>query len=193
MLDYVIVSTNNDQFIAAQDEDLKKYFLRRPDEICGPEARGYTYVKHAIEHIQTVHRVHCTHFVSLPPTGPLRRPDDIDLAVELLLSDPEIDSVTSMTKVNQMYHGLKQKVVDPNGLLRAYLEDEKNNSTYQQLPEVLVRNCSIYASKVDVLENKSMIGPKCKPYMMPQEYSIDINEMIDFEFAEFLYKKHNKL
>lgn len=60
---------------------------------------------------------------------------------------------------------------------------------YKQLPDVYVRNCAIYASRVSVLEEQSMIGEKCRAYMMPVEFSIDINEMFHFEMAEYISLK----
>ena len=62
-----------------------------------------------------------------------------------------------------------------------------------ELPDIYVRNCSVYVSKKDVVYNyNQIIGKEMKGYIMPPERSLDINEEIDFEFAEFLYQKMNK-
>lgn len=189
-LDFHYVSTNNDTFITEISAELESYFIRRPDDLCHSQSRGYTYVQHALGIHEVITGVKPTHFVSLPPTSPLKTSEDIDRAIELLLSNPETDSVTSMVPVNHVYHGFKQKRVTDSGYLEAYFEEENGRTTYDQLPALYVRNCAIYASKVSVLEGKSMIGEKCIPYHMPAEYSVDINEMIDFEIAEFLFKKY---
>lgn len=189
-LDFLYVSTNNDNFISELPTEFKSYFIRRPDELCNSQARGYTYIRHALEIHESNIGLKATHFVSLPPTSPLKTSEDIDRAIELLLGNPETDSVTSMVPVNQVYHCFKQKKVNGSGYLEAYCEEENGRSTYNQLPALYVRNCAIYASKVSVLENKSMIGERCIPYHMPVKYAVDINEMIDFEIAEFLFKKY---
>lgn len=189
-LDFIYVSTDNDEFIARQPSELKNYFIRRPDRLCHKKARGYTYVKHAVEYLKESEGVQATHFVSLPPTSPLKRPVDIDNSIDILLSNNQIDTVTSMVPVNQVYHGLKQKVVGEDGCLQPYYEAENDMSTYMQLPKVYVRNCAIYASHIGVLEEQSMIGQRCIPYFMPSEFFVDINEMLDFELAEYLFKKY---
>ena len=61
-----------------------------------------------------------------------------------------------------------------------------------ELPDIYVRNCSVYVSKRCVLQLQSDYWKEMKGYIMPPERSLDINEEIDFEFAEFLYQKMNK-
>lgn len=38
-----------------------------------------------------------------------------------------------------------------------------------------------------------MIGKDCRAYIMPPQGSVDIDDMIDFEYAEYLHLKRNKL
>lgn len=189
LIDEVVVSTNNRRFVGSLPSELQQYFLFRPEELCASNQPGYTYVKHALEECERRSKMTFTHFVTLPPTSPLRKISDIDSALKLLLEDNSFDSVTSMTKVNHMYHGIKQKGVREDGTLYSFFEEENGRTSYQDLPNLVVRNCAIYASKVDIIKGKSMIGPKCRAYMMAPERSIDINEPIDFEFAEYLKNK----
>lgn len=187
-LDRIIVSTNHKDLPSLIPTTLLEYFITRPEAICHSKARGYSYVKHAIEHCKQAYKEEFTHFVTLPPTGPLRISKDIDNCIEKLLKE-NCDTVTSMVEVNMMYHGIKQKEIVENDTIKPFLIEENGRAAYYQLPKVYVRNCAIYASKIEVIEKESMIGADCRAYIMPPERSIDINEMIDFEFAEFLHKK----
>ena len=51
---------------------------------------------------------------------------------------------------------------------------------------IFVRNCSVYASKTKIIDRGKIIGDNCKGYEMPSHRSVDINNMSDFYFAEFL-------
>lgn len=53
-------------------------------------------------------------------------------------------------------------------------------------------NASIYIWKRDIIlnENSLFLG-KTGLYVMPEERSIDIDTELDFEFVEFLMRKHN--
>jgi CMP-N-acetylneuraminic acid synthetase len=55
-----------------------------------------------------------------------------------------------------------------------------------ELPEIYVRNCSVYATRRESIERGQVIGEDCRGYVMPRERSLDINDEVDLEFAEFL-------
>ena len=44
----------------------------------------------------------------------------------------------------------------------------------------------VYATRRHVVEQGLIIGSDCRGYVMPRERSVDINDPIDFLFAEFL-------
>ena len=188
LINRIIVTGNHKNLSSIIPHEYIQYFITRPEEISHDKARGFTYVNHVLNYCKANYKEDFTHFVALPPTAPLRTAKDIDNCISILI-EKDCDSVTSMVEVNMMYHGIKQKTIKSDGTITAYLEEEKGRSAFHELPKVYVRNCAIYASKVGVLENNAMIGPNCKGYIMPPERSVDINEMIDFEFAEFLFKK----
>jgi CMP-N-acetylneuraminic acid synthetase len=48
----------------------------------------------------------------------------------------------------------------------------------------------VYATwRRDLDTRPDVIGQKSLAYLMPPERSVDVNEWLDFEFAEYLYKK----
>jgi CMP-N,N'-diacetyllegionaminic acid synthase len=55
------------------------------------------------------------------------------------------------------------------------------------LPELYVRNCSVYVTRRSVIERGALLGPDCRGYLMPRERSLDINDNLDLLFAEFLF------
>jgi len=189
LLSEIVVSTdlkNPRQEFDAMD---LRYIIKRPDNLCGDLAKGYTYVQHALQYLRDVKNLEFEYFVVLPPTAPLRSTKDIDACIQILLKN-DVDSVTSMVEVNQMYNPLKLKTIT-KGRIQPYYEEENGRTAYYELPKAYVRNCAVYASKVSVLEGESLIGKICMPYIMPPERSIDINEPIDLEVARCLVERNS--
>ncbi len=125
--------------------------------------------------------------VILQPSSPLRTSEDIDASIQLLLDNPDADSAVSVVKLDHMVHPLKLKTLEGNEL-RPFLEDEAGRFAAQDLPDVYVRNCAVYATwRRDLETRPDVIGQKSLAYLMPPERSVDINEWVDFEFGEYLY------
>lgn len=69
--------------------------------------------------------------------------------------------------------------------------DLKNQPRSQDLPDIFALNFAIsIISKEKMISQKNVVGSK--PYIFPMdiEESTDIDNIIDFEFAEYMYKKN---
>jgi len=81
------------------------------------------------------------------------------------------------------------KVIDEGWNLKNFIEGGENYSRRQDLPKVYILNGAIYIAKWEVLKkDKSFYERKCIPFVMSKEKSLDIDNPLDFEFAEFLMK-----
>ena len=125
--------------------------------------------------------------VILQATSPFTLPEDIDGTIDLLLSSGA-DTAVSVMRVDHAVHPVKLKTMSGDRLL-PYLEEERGRMAAADLPEVFVRNCSVYATRRAVIESGRIIGDDCRGYMMPRERSLDINEPFDLELAEFLLSR----
>jgi CMP-N-acetylneuraminic acid synthetase len=61
-----------------------------------------------------------------------------------------------------------------------------------ELPTIYVRNCSVYVTRRRVIDAGQVIGDDCRGYVMPRERSLDINEELDLQFAEFLLARRSE-
>jgi CMP-N,N'-diacetyllegionaminic acid synthase len=165
--------------------------IKRPAEISNDESPAIDYLRHGLEFLEKNQAFDMV--VILQPSSPLRCSSDIDATIRLLIDNPDADSAVSVVKVDHMVHPYKLKTMQQYELL-SFIEDEAGRFASHELPDVFVRNCAVYVSWRKDLENRNdVIGNKSLGYLMPAETSVDINEMLDFEFAEFLYvKRHQK-
>jgi CMP-N-acetylneuraminic acid synthetase len=126
------------------------------------------------------------HFLQTHSTNPLMRAATIDKAIEkyLEIMDKGYDSLFSVTR-------LQTRLYDTNG--RAINHNLNELIRTQDLPPVYEENSCLYIfSRESFWKKKRRIGEKPLMFEIPREESWDIDEGIDFEIAEFLYKKLSK-
>ena len=183
------VSSDSDDVLNIAKQYRNVHALKRPAEISDDLSPAIDYVRHAL--ITLEQDISFDVVVILQPSSPLRSSVDIDSTIELLLQHPEADSAVSVVKVDHMVHPYKLKVMENRQLL-PFIEDEAGRFAAQNLPDIYVRNCAVYATwRKDLETRNDVIGKKSMGYIMAADTSVDINDNLDFEFAEFLYaKKH---
>ena len=75
--------------------------------------------------------------------------------------------------------------------LKKIISNKKNISARQLDPKVYDMNASIYIwNREGFFKYQKIINPKTIYYIMPKFSSIDIDDKIDFEINELLYKKY---
>lgn len=133
--------------------------------------------------------------VHLRPTTPLRKPDWIDRAVEMLESDPEADSVRSVCETP--IHPCKMWKNDPPYLSPLIeLEDirEPYNMPRQALPEVFWQTATLDVVRSSTLKRRgSMTGSRILPFFIPPELAVDIDVLRDFDQAEAVMRREKDL
>lgn len=162
--------------------------ILRPEELASDTAPAIAYVRHALA---TVAPETFDAFCIVQPSSPLTLPEDIDGTVRLLV-ESGADTAVSVVELDHAVHPVKMKVMDGDKLL-PFLEDERGRMAAHELPRVFVRNCSVYVSKVSVLDRfGSVIGGDQRGYVMPPERSVDINVELDLTIAEVLLGKSGR-
>lgn len=182
---------NSDSELAEKITERYKYdkieFLRRPDELATDTSIAIDYI------IQTIlfYEKKGERFdliVIIQPSSPLRTGLDIDATIRLVLENADADSAVSVVRVPHMIHPHKIKKMKGDVLL-PWLVEEGQKTSEHELPKLYVRNGAVYVFRVNNIINKITYGDKSLGYVMNSENSIDINSIIDFDFAEYLFLK----
>lgn len=185
----IVLSSDSDQVLEIGAKYTQVLPLKRPLELSDDLSPAIDYVRHALRECES-DEIKYDIVVILQPSSPLRISEDIDACVQLLSLHPEADSCVSVVKVDHMIHPIKLKKLN-DVKLEPYFEEEAGRFASQDLPDVYVRNCAVYATWRNDLETKNdVIGNTSLAHIMPDYTSVDINSMLDFEFAEYLYKKN---
>jgi CMP-N-acetylneuraminic acid synthetase len=184
LLTDIVVSSDSREVLAIAGKFNKVITLYRPENLASDDSPAIDYVKHTLEYLSPKKY---DIIVILQPTSPLTLSEDIDKTIRKLI-DTGSDSAVSIVELSHMINPLKLKVLSGDKLL-SYLEEEKGRMAAKELPKVYVRNCAVYVSTINTIEKGQIIGEDCRGYLMPQERSVDINDPLDFAFAEFLFSR----
>lgn len=188
-LDRVICSTDNEEIAAVAKQFGAEVSFLRPVEFAQDATPDLPVFEHALRWFLENEKILPDIIVHLRPTGPLRTTEDIDAAIELLLSHPEADSIRCVAKAP--LHPLKTYRLDEKNYLQPFVPEsvygipEAYNKPRQQLPKAYASlgYLSVIWSKT-ILELHSMCGTKILGLEVPEENAIDIDSPIDFIVAE---------
>ena len=114
-------------------------------------------------------------------TNPMITTQTVEKALEIYNNENSYDSVNTVNSVKMFLW--------KDGQPLNYKEENKPRS--QDLPEIFAINSAINViSKETMIKRRAFVG--YKPYLLPVDdiEGIDIDTELDFEFAEFLYKKY---
>jgi CMP-N-acetylneuraminic acid synthetase len=170
-----VVSTEDPE-IAETAASLSARILHRPSGLAGDETPMRDVVEHALAELGG-----CDVLVLLQPTSPLRRPEHIDEAVQLLV-ESGADSVVSVVEVPHRYAPESLMTLDQGRLTPL----GESAATRQDKQAVFARNGpAVLALRPDRIGD-DLYGGDCRAYPMRPEDSVDVDEPFDLELAEFL-------
>ena len=185
MISKVVLSSDDEDILEIGKCYTDIISLARPKNISGAEAPAITYVNHVLETLSEKF----DYSVIIQPSSPFTLPEDIDGNIQLLIDCPIADSAVSVMKLDHAIHPIKLKIKKGN-LLLPYIEAEKGRMASHELPEIYLRNGSVYVSRIETIKKGKIIGEYCLGFVMPRKRSLDINEQIDLDFAEYMISKY---
>ncbi len=183
--DEICVSTDDDEIIGSVEDFGLTVPFKRPEELATDVAGSYEVLQHAVNFYKQNHTLFHT-LVLLQPTSPFRTAVQVKEAIEKFKLQENIEMVVSVTEsdANPYYNLFEEK----DGFL--YQSKQGHFSRRQDCPSVYRFNGAIYVIRVDSLEK----GPpksfsRIRKYEMSKKSSLDLDDELDWRFAEFLLKE----
>lgn len=187
-IDRVIVSTDHEEIARISQEYGAEVPFIRPKDIA-EDVASELVTQHAVRYLEDEEEYAVTIAVTMQPTTPFCTASDIDGTVQTLI-ESGADSVVSACEIHERPEWMFY--TGNNGFAEKFIGSDMSGDIgiSQKLPRLYVPNGGIYATRTDVLFNEnSIFGKKIKLWIMSRERSVDIDDPIDFEFAELLAKK----
>lgn len=175
-----VVVTSDDREILDISEKFGAEIIIRPDELASDTATSFDAIKHVVEN-----KDYFDFIILLQPTSPLRKTKQIDEAVELL-EKKKADAVVSVCEMD--HSPLWSNTLPESGNMDLFVDAKIKNKRSQDLEKYYRLNGAIYICNTDKLigEKSFFLSNNIYAYKMDRIRSIDIDEKIDFKFAEIL-------
>ena len=183
-IDRVILSSEDDKIISIAKEFNCDVPFKRPPGLAEDNSTSSEVVIHILKEIN----ISYDYFLLLQPTSPLRKSEQIDEAIELCYNSNS-SSCVSVVEV-------------PKPLEWMYYLNSANNLSHisnneierrQDAKKIFALNGSIYIVKTnDFMETNKFLTKRTVGYIMDKVSSIDIDDINDFNIAEYLLLKQQK-
>jgi CMP-N,N'-diacetyllegionaminic acid synthase len=183
VLDRLIVSTDDIDIAAEAREIGAEVPFLRPAELATDSAAMIDVVLHALEALASNYRPDAV--MLLQPTSPLRRPERVREAVEMMRCDPAIDSVCSLIPVPKGLCPHYVMRITPTGYVDYFLPEGANYVRRQDVPQAYKRDGSIFLTRSGILEaGRSFYGKRCMPMIIEPDEMINLDDPADWAEAE---------
>lgn len=191
LIDRVIVSTNSPAYAEIAKAAGAEVPFLRPPEISQDHSTDLQAFMHALQWLKEKEGKLPDICVHLRPTSPFRDVKDIDAIIQILIDNPQIDSVRSVAKAPappfKMWFLGKDNMLEP--IVKTSIRDA-HNLPRQMLPQAYLQNACIDAVRTSViLEKKSMTGDRIYGYVMEKDFDIDTKDDLERLEAHFASKK----
>lgn len=186
LLERVIVSTDHQDIRRISLEFGAEVPFDRPKEL-STDCPSELVAQHAVKYIEDEQAEEIDVSVTMQPTTPFCLGKDIDTCISMLMRNPDWDSVFSGKQVQERPEWMFRMDDTSTGNLLMGDVIKGDTGIMQTLPDLVIPNGAVYATRRNALfEQNVIISFKTGVYLMPLERSVDIDEPIDFEFAEFI-------
>ncbi len=194
----LIISTDDEEMAeTARALGVEVPFMR-PKELAQDDTLDLPVFQHALEWLEKNEGYVPEVVVHLRPTTPLKKAAHIDAGIELLLKNPEAESVRSICEPHhtpfKMYR-LRDESPFLEPILREEYRDfysehaEPYNMPRQKLPVIWRHSGYVDVIRPHVIRDGSMSGSKILPLQFDKWRDVDIDSPRDLTYAELIIKE----
>lgn len=185
-IDDIYISTDSLEIATVAGECGVNVPELRPSEYASDTTPSSAFILYTIEKLKAEGKVF-DYFILLEPTSPLRDVEDIDKSIEILVNNPDADSIVGVCKTEDVHPAFMVKMREDSFLVP--YEAEMKTLRRQELPDVYFFEGTIYVSSISAfVEKKAFYHDKTLPYIVPKWKSFEIDDIIDFKIIELIMK-----
>lgn len=192
----VIVSTDDPEIAKVTNKYGAEVPFMRPSKLAADDTPLLPVLQHAAKWLEEKERYIPDIVVLLQPTSPLRMPEHIDDAIQLLV-DSGADSVVSVCKCEHPPYWMLS--IDNNGRISPFYKrpgwtpEEMCRTPRQKLRQAFRINGAVYVTtRKMLLEKGKLLGDDIRVLIMSEKDSVDVDSEWAFRLAEFVYQDREK-
>jgi CMP-N-acetylneuraminic acid synthetase len=186
----VILSTDDAEIAASGQRFGAEVPFMRPTELAQDTSPEWLAWRHAVGFIQDNSGPFDT-FIAVPTTSPLRSPDDLERCVALLQTGT-CDAVVTVTEASRNpYFNMVR--FDEEKCVRIAFDAGRIISNRQDAPPIYDLTTVAYAAKPQfIMTAGDLFEGRVKAVVVPRERSLDIDDILDLQFAHFVLQLAKK-
>jgi len=185
---HYVVSTDSKEIAKISEARGALVPFMRPQRLSGDGVWSRDALKHAVIECEKIYNIKYDYVVELPCVAPLRTEEHIEDAVTKLVNSGA-HSVTSVVKMQDKHPVRMKRIVDDRIEDFCKEHPEGEGSRRQDLEPCYIRNGAIYSMTRDcIVKQFSRHGRICRPYIMDERSSVNIDSWNDLKLAEILLK-----
>jgi CMP-N-acetylneuraminic acid synthetase len=187
----VIVSTDSEEIASIAKKYGAEVPFLRPKNLAQDDSSEWLVWRHAINYLHTNNN-EFDGLIVLPVTAPLRALKDIQNCI----AEYEKGDVDIVITITESHRNPFFNMITLNKNNNASIVIQSKNKIYrrQDAPDVFDITTVAYVVRPDFIElNEGIFDGKVRAVRVPIERSIDIDTEFDFEIAQYLFAKNEKL
>lgn len=189
LFDQIVVSSDSAEIRNVALANGATHAVERPFELASDTAPKLPAIRHCVESAEKEFGQFEV-IIDLDATAPLRNPEDILGALELLKTTNSDNVITGTPAHRSPYFNLVE--TNEQGIVHLSKQPRAAVDRRQDSPECFDMNASIYVWRRHALfENETLFTKSTRLFVMPRERSIDIDSQADFDMVEWLMTKGN--
>ena len=182
----LLVSTDCEEIAAVAVSHGAEVPFLRPAELAQDDSPEWLAWRHGLQYLTETTGALPEAMVSVPATAPLRLPMDIDNCLDEF-GRGKVDMVITVTEAhrNPYFNMVKPK---QDGSVELVIPPERGVIRRQDAPPVYDMATVAYVARPEfVLTHPGTFAGRVRAVKVPVERAIDIDTLLDFRIAEFLY------
>lgn len=185
-IDEVVVSTDSREIADISAKFGAHIPCIRPLELSGDNSKMMDVLFHCVDFFERKQKKFDI-LVLLQPTSPLRTVEDIDGGIDFFINK----KAKAVIGVTENEHPVEWIGRIPDDLsMGNFLKKKAGVKNRQEFGANYRVNGSLYVADMGYLrKNNDWYGNHTYAYIMKQDHSVDIDNLVDFEFAEFLLNR----
>jgi len=185
-IDAVYVSTEDDEIAEVAKRWGASVPFRRPSELAGDQVPADAAVADLLRRLRDEQGLAIDIVVLIQPTSPFVTAAHIDAAVERLRSEPELDSVTTMTELDHRHHPYNLAFPQEGGRWDFVFAEERKVARSRQSKPVALKFGNLFAARCETMLNEGRFGRIKGAVLIDPIYSWDIDYLWELHVAESL-------
>tara|TARA_Y100000590_G_scaffold430671_1_gene544532 strand:+ start:609 stop:1337 length:729 start_codon:yes stop_codon:yes gene_type:complete len=191
----IIVSTDSKKYAKIANRYNAETPFLRPKVISKSHSDEIEFIKHALDHLKKKENYVPDIVVRMLATVPFQKTKDIDKLIKLIVKK-KYDSAAIVSKAKQHPRKSLKIIGVKNKYLVSYISNrgtdvgkKLNRQNHKKKQEAYFRS-NVIACKTNVIRKyNSLTSNKVGYIIIPNKKFVDIDDIDDFEYSNYIYKK----